>query len=341
MTTATRSTPYTIYPGIAAEDLASDSVVLQVICPELSPGTLSGTVGAGITQANVTLKDRDGNAITSTATTANHIVATWDGGSNSRYAPLVRKGEPVEVFKRADQDKFYWREGGQGRTFRTTDRKYIEVGASDPTKPGQEKDDTNTYYACIDSDQKKVEFKTSKANGEVAAFAMTADLAAGTFVITDDSESPGNRIFMDTGAKSGTPMIQMNLSTGSTLQFNNNDIFIKLAGKFVVMSGERIVFDAPLVVVNRNKAGVVIINAASLAINTAADLVMTLGGVFGVNTAAAKISGVLVAAAARVGSLAKGAAGSSYTPATISDPISGSSTVPSNSADVTASPSVI
>lgn len=334
-TKTTRSAPYLVHEGFAAEDLAPESIALAVICPELLPNSASGTVGAGITTGATKLKDRDGGAISSPQTTANHIIATWDGASNSRTPPMVRKGEPVEVFKRANQDKFYWRATGSGRGFRTTDRIQVEVGATDPTKPGTDKDDNNTYSAYLDSHNKKVGIKTSQANGEAAAFWLEADLEAGHFFISDNSEDPGNRIFLDTGAVSGVPTFQVNLTSGIVLKFEKDNAFIKIPKMLQIDAGERIVMNSPLTVFNISKAGAVIINAASVAINGAKDVVLTAAAI-GLN-GATKVSGVLAAASARIANAVKGGVSGSYSPATVSRPQDTPVSMPSNSPDTSTS----
>lgn len=330
-TTTTRPGPYLIHSGNAAEDLKDNSVVLEIICPELSPNAMTGTVGAGITSGATKLKDRDGNLITSQVTTANHIVATWEGASNQRYPPMVRKGEPVEVYKVADQDKYYWRTTGKGRSFRTTDRLYFEIGAIDPNKPGTEKTDENTYSAYLDSDQKKVGFRTSKANGEAMALKMEADLAAGTFYISDDSDSPGNRIYMDMGTVSGVPTFQINLTSGIVFKFEKDNAFIKIPKKLEIDVGERIVFNSPLTVFNINKAGTFIVNAANVTINGAKDIVLAAAAI-GLN-GATKVGGVFVAASARIANAIKGSASGEYNGATVSRPQESPVSTPSNSPD--------
>lgn len=315
-----KSNPYSVHRGVAAEDIEPNSVILKIICPELIPGTSFGTLGAGITEGNVKLKDRDDKPISATIKNANHLVATWEGQTNVRYPPMVRKGEPVEVYKSGDQDKFYWRTKGQGRDFRKTDRIVIEVGASDPNKPSTAKDDTNTYSAYLDSHNKKVGLKTSSNNGEVAAFSMEADLAEGTFHITDNGQDPGNRIFMDTGAKSGVPVFQVNTSTGLTLKFEGDNLYIKVPGKCIVDAKERIVFNSPITVFNTDKAGTVIVNAMTIAINAGKDAILTAGSVIGLNAQSVKVGGVLITESLRAARAVKAALGSLYKAATIQRP---------------------
>lgn len=326
---------YKFEQGIAVEDLADDSIILKIASPHMTPGAFKGTLGSGITELNIFLKDRDGNPIQTTATTANHIVASWEGGSNVKYPPLVRKGEPVEYYKVGDQDKYYWRATGRGKVFRKTDRVYIEVPATDPSKDtSEEKDETNTYSAYLDSDQKRVGFKTSKKNGEVVAMVMEADLEKGTLIISDDSGGPNNRIFLDTGKVSGTPVIQFNLNNGSMVKMEGEDLIMKVKGRIAIKSEDRIILDAPLVLLNIQKVGSVVINAASVYLNAAADIISSAGGVLGLNAAATKVSGFFAAGAARLESLTKGPSGSEYSGGGVSgDGITGDVSSSTNSSD--------
>lgn len=317
--TTTRTTPKIVYEGYAAEDIEENSIILKIICPELTPHAVIGPVGAGITKGNTKLTDRDGTAITVPVTTANHIVASFDGNSNQRYPPMVRKGEQVEVYKVANQDKYKWRTSGQGRDFRKTDRIAFEIGAMPADGKGGEKSDANTYSAYLDSVNQKAGFKTSKANGEAAAFSVEFDLKAGSFTVSDDTASPGNRIHLDSGVGTGNPLFQVNLSSGLTLKFENENAMITVPKKLLINAGERIVFNSPLTIFNLSQVGAVIVNAANIALNGAKDVIVT-GSVFGVNSTASKFGGVLVAAAARITNIVKGSAGSNYTPTAINRP---------------------
>jgi hypothetical protein len=331
--------PYSTYIGHAAEDLAEDSTFLKVICAELMPGVTDGPLAAGITQGTSKLTDRDGGAITTQFTSANHLVASWEGATNRRVPPMVRKGEPVEIFRANNQDKFYWREAkGFGREFRTSDRIHLEVAAGDPTKPGTTKDDTNTYVAYIDAVAKKIGVKTSQANKEAMAFTMEADLGAGTFYASDKPTDPdkiGNRIFLDTGAVSGTPKFQVNLSVGTTLTLDGENMLISVPKGLLIKAGDRIVFDSPITVLNLSNKGTIFLNAANLAVNAGKDFIVTAGNVIGLNARSTKIGGVLVATAARISAIVHGVFGSNYSPSTIQRPQDTSVKDASNSADTT------
>ena len=325
-----RSSSETTYSGFAAEALAEGSTTLAVICPDLMPGAVTGGLTAGVTTSSLTVKNRDGVAIGGSVKSSNHIIATWEGDPNKRRPGMVAKGEPVKLIKRANQDKYTWAETGLGRSMRTHDVLHMEIGASDPSKPGGTKDDTNTYSCVMDSVNKIATFKTSKANGEAVAWNATFDMAKGVFYISDDTKSPGNRIYLDTQ----TPMFQVNLHDGTTLQLNNGNGFIKIPKGFQIDAGERIVFNAPLVVLNVAQVGSVIINCAYFAVNSAKDIILNAANVFGVKAVASKImGGVLVAAGIRVSTFAKGSVGAAYTASEVADPTVGEASTPSNNPD--------
>jgi hypothetical protein len=325
--------PYVIYRGVAAEDIKPDTVDLLVVIPEITPSATSGPIAAGITQETVTLQTRSGKPISGSVTSANHLVATWDGKSNQRYPPLIRKGEAVEVWRTEGQDKYRWKATGNGRDLRATDRVHMEVGATDPSKPAAIKDDTNTYSAYLDSVNQKVGMRTSKANGEAAAFSMEADLKTGTFHLSDDNATNGNRIFLDTGATSGTPIFQVNLTSGITLKMEGEDLYLKVPGKLLASVGDRVILDSPLTIVNREQKGVILVNASSVAINAAKSFIVTAGTAIGLNAASTKIAGVLAAAKARLTTAVKAPYGQDYTASTIADQIKSPINEASNSAD--------
>jgi hypothetical protein len=333
--TPTRVTPRMEYEGYAAEDIEPQSTILKVICPELTPNAAVGNVGAGITTGTISLQNRDGTPINVNVTSSNHIVATWGGSSNQRTPPLIRKGEPVKLYKVANQDKFYWEPTGKGRDFRKTDRVQFEVAAIGADKTGGEKNDSNTYSAYLDSENQKVGFKTSQDNGEVAAFSMEADLKKGTFHLSDNKDGVKNRIYMDTGSSSGVPIIQLNLSSGATIKMEGDDVYIKVPKRLLIDAGDRIIVNSPLTIFNINQTGTVLINAANVTINSAKDFVSTAATI-GLN-GATKIGGVLVAASARIATLVKGSAGSNYTGASVRRPEDTPVSTPSNSPDTSLS----
>jgi len=331
-TRTTHTAPVSVYRGVAVEDLKPGSKILKISCPELLMGVTAGSVDAGIAKGAVSLRNRDNKPISAQITSANHIVAVWDGQSNQQTPPQIKRGEAVDVLKQRDTDKFTWSSAGLGRDVRRTDAHVIEVAARN-TKSTETKelDDTNSYGVRIDSENKIIMLKTSKDNGEVCAFNATFNTATGEFYLSDDSESPGNRIYLNVGANGGTPIFQVNLKSGTTLNFAGDNGSIVVKDKLEIKAGKRIVIDSPLFVLNVAKAGSVIINAANVAINASGSAVLAAAAL-GLN-GATKVKGAFLAASAKISSLSKGAVTGGYDGVAVGDPIKGQPSTPGNSPD--------
>ena len=349
---ATKDTPYTVYPGTAAQDIELDSQILKVICPDLLPHTTQGDVAPGMATSTVSLNTPSGNKTTADVTIVNHFVATWDGDPYMRHPPMVRRGEPVELFRRSNQDKWYWRATGRGRNFRTTDRMYCEISATSTNSPNPNtnpsqtadgvKNDDTTYSFYMDSVTKKIGFKTSSVNGEACRFSGEFDLASGMWSITDnpgdtagsDSGSgDGNRIFMDTGSKSGTPVFQVNNSKGTTIKFQGEDCYIKVPKRLFVDIGERAILNSPITFLNRDTVGYVFVKARSIVVETAKDITAKIGGVLGIDVSSTKITGDLIVGRIRAISFIKGVVGSLYKSSTCAPADTAGVTVVDNAAD--------
>lgn len=330
-----KGSPYTVWDAVAADDVDPKSTILKVISPTFTPFSVSGTLDAGITKSTVELTDKDGNSVSANVSTANHIVATWGGKSGHAEPPLIAKGEPVELYRYNGQDKFYWRETGLGSAYRKTDRVSLRLAATDPTKPAQERTDDNSWRLYANTDSKIFGIETSKVNGEVCRMAIKGDMSKGTLYITDDSDNDGNKncLVFDTGAVSGTPSVHIGLTTGVTFRMEGKNLMIEVPETMIVKTGKSLIFNSPLTMFNTSTTGVFIVNALNASIKTAGSFVVTAGSVIGLNSIATKVAGVLVAGATRLASLARGGAGSSYTGVSSSDPVNGTVTNPTNSAD--------
>lgn len=348
---AAKQTPYTVYPATAAADIEEDSQVLMVICPDLLPHSTAGDVVGGSVTSSINIATPSGTKSQADATFVNYLTATWEGISGHRYPPMVRRGEPIEVYKLANQDKLYWRASGRGRNYRTTDRMYVEISATATNSPNPntntsstpdgEKNDDTTYSFYMDSIAKKIGFKTSMVNGETNQFSGEFDLAAGTWSITDnssvtkadDGSSVGNRIYMDTGSVSGIPVFQVNIASGATLKFQKDDCYIKIPKKCFVDIGERLVYNSPLTYINNTAAGYIFVNAKNVVVSVAKDITATIGGVLGISAPNTKLSGNFIAANIRAVSFITGVVGAIYKSSICSNPSFDNVTEASNVAD--------
>jgi len=324
--------PYSVFEGYAAEDLGDSTTIIKFVSEDILPSSINGDIAAGVTDSVINLKDHAGNPITKKISTSNHLPATWMGGSNRHSPPLIRKGEPLEIIQYHGQDKYFWRETGMGGTYRTTDRIYLELSSTDPKKPGVVSDDTNRWILYADTDKKKFGIRTSIANGEVGKFHIEGDLTAGTFTLTDGEGDDSNNVVFDTGADSGVPIFSVSLGEKASFQMTNQDLMINIPRKFIVKSGERVLFDSPLTVFNESRKGSIIFNALNMALNATSSLVIT-SSVFSAIVSATKLMGTTVLDKLRVSKFGKGPVGSAPSPVSVGDPYSADASSPSASPD--------
>lgn len=311
----THSSPYSVYQGVAAADIELDSMLLYVICPELMPHTTTSDLAPGKTTGTITTTGRSGAPINTKITTANHLEATWDGADFMRYPPMIRKGEPVEVFQRLDQDKLSWRSSPYGRMSRKTDRLCFEVSATGENMDAA-KTDSGSYSVELNSINQTLSVRTSTANGEATGFRLGVDMKKGTWFATDNQDEnvadTANRVFMDTGAVSKTPTYQINLNSGIAVRMVKKDMHVTIPGKLFINIADRMVLNVPLMVLNPEKPGNIIANVIGLSIKATKDVVLTASGVLGVNVASSKFSGIVVANGFRGLNFVTGAVGSLF-----------------------------
>ncbi len=320
------------YKGRALEDLPANSVTLRVLLPEVTPGALTGTFAPGTTQATASTTNLAGITESSVVTTANHVVATWAGASNIAYPPFVRKGEQVTVTQYSNSDKYYWAPEGRDSNIRQTDRHRIQVSAQGPDANGNpvltsQKDDTNTYFFEMDSENKILQLKTSKANGEPFAFVIRIDTKNGTVLVSDDSTPTPNRMLIDSANK----QVQFNTSSGTTVSLTDQDALIFAPRDLLMHAGRQAVLDSPIMTFNRpGSNGVLLFNGQSLAMTMSADITYSVAR-FGV-TGVTKLNGDVVTGAVRSLSYATGALGSAYLPLT-TNITAGTATLAQNTTD--------
>ena len=172
--------------GIAAQTIKPGTRQLEVI-PIESNGFLNGEFAEGDVDLNSTGMDHSGLEYETKVKTSNSVSAVWyPGVSNALTPPTITKGEQVVLYRYADTDQYYWTPEGQSDHLRPTDSVGSRVSAKG-TNDQTELNDNNSYSFDMSSDRKRVRLKTTKNNGEKAAYIALFDLAEGYFEVTDDS----------------------------------------------------------------------------------------------------------------------------------------------------------
>lgn len=290
------------YIGRAAADLNSSGTTLQVLVPELTPAALNGTFAPGTTPVSVQMTNLSGGKISAAPTTANHIVAVWEGTSNHAYPPFVKAGEQVKIIQYGDSDRYYWQEMGRDRELRKLDRIRIEVSATPAANAA--KSDTNTYFLELDAVSGTVQIKTSKANSEPFAYGIRIDAKNGTIVISDDAGPTPNRIYLDSGINGGVPKVMLNNSANASLVLTGPDIVISAPRDILQIAGRQIIQTAPIATMNWNIGS---INGTALGVYSTESMVVR-APTFSV-LGNSKITGLITTSGVRAGTYYTGAVG--------------------------------
>lgn len=324
--------------GHAMKALAANSLTLEIFCADLFPGGMKGDFTPGLTTSPITTTNDSGVTTTRQVNTVNHITAVWKSLSDKSYPPRVVKGEQVVLYQEGNGDKFYWDSKGRDSELRTTDRLRTYVSAT--PNANEIKDDTNTYFQELDSDNKRATIlKTSSKNGEPVKVYIGVDTASGLLVITDDkgvtesgdlaqiqNTAPSNFFIMDFVNN----VFQMTNNDKSTVQLNKRDIIVACERDMLFTAKRQIVLNSPIITINKDKIGTLVVNAKDVSINATSAIVMT-ATVFGIN-ASTKIAGTLIAGATRLVSMVTGALNGSYAGAT-SDITAGTAQASTNQVD--------
>lgn len=120
----------------------------------------------------------------------------WIGAEGRATAPDVRRGERVNLYQIGDDDRYYWESAGlDWRLRRLETVVFTWSGNPDNNVPN---DESNTYYFEVNTHDKHATFRTTRANGELAAFTAQFNGATGTFTVEDDQ---GQHIHVDSLAR--------------------------------------------------------------------------------------------------------------------------------------------
>lgn len=116
------------------------------------------------------------------------IPAEWIGSTNEVYAPDVRRGEQVRLFKQGDSQKWYWSSLGRDDHLRRLETKLYRWSAC-PTIEDTELTSENCYQLEISSHDKHITLTTSTDNGEFTTYTLQFDLQNGRVVLEDGIEN--------------------------------------------------------------------------------------------------------------------------------------------------------
>lgn len=146
------------------------------------------------------------------------VTATWIPmhTDNRTTAPDVRRGEPVQLYRFADSDKYYWTTLDSAKRALETVTYGWNASPTDDAPMGHP--DSN-YLLQVSAHTKQITLSTSQANGEATAYNLQIDTGNGVIHIVDGE---GNSFTFD----SVNALIRMLNNQGTLYEVNKADINI-------------------------------------------------------------------------------------------------------------------
>lgn len=220
--------------GRAANNKALNSKELEVT-PIEQLHMLDGELVSLPFDSEVSGQRSDGSQYTAKVMLNAALTATWlPMGSNRKDPPDVRRGERVFIYRYGDTDQYYWKETGWDDHLRRLETVHYRISATADQNADME-DPNNYYHIAVSSHAKMIHIETSRANGEVAKYAVQFNLDEGVFVLSDDH---GNFCQLESPAK----IWSMQNGDGTLWQLKKKEIYGYAPDKMYVIAENKIHF---------------------------------------------------------------------------------------------------
>lgn len=238
---------FDLFVGVSVEDKKLESRQLRVFLRELLPHA-GGELKDNAQEETYNIKDDQGNQVSGSVKTSNHVVADYFGlETNRAFPPDIVKGEQVLVFKYEGEDKYYWVSFGRDDNLRRGE--LLRWQASDDMSEIKNLNEANTYFMELDTKvAKRARIHTSKSDGEAFIYDITIDSKNNTLIITDDIN---NTIVI----KSDEERVTINNSRGSVVNLNKSDIEIFAPRNILIRAGNTLTLWNPCCIGSGGFAG--------------------------------------------------------------------------------------
>jgi len=224
---------WTVYLGTVLEDKKPFERIIKVHLQELLP-FVAGEVTPIDTQSVVNSTEGYSGQV---ETTNNVEAKYFDGFTNRRYPPDIRKNEQVLIFNYADSDTYYWMSAGRDDGLRKKER--LNLSVADTPNTVDELTDDNTYFIEMDTlHEKKIRISTSNSDGEQFRYLLMFDAKANKVLICDDND---NEILIE----SDTPRVRLRNHDGTILDLVQKNMALIVPEDLLIKVGRQAVFDMP------------------------------------------------------------------------------------------------
>jgi hypothetical protein len=213
--------------GIVVADKNNNSKHIGVYLPESFPYH-EGNITAAAKEITRTITDHHGEETENTVYKKMIVKAEWKGEANDLFAPKVKAGQQVDVFEIDGTNVYFWKELGRDNHLKRLEKAGKAYNASNAKVTTAESlTKENTYGWVVDAENQLIQFWTSMANGERAAFTFEYDGKEGIMKAGDGSNS-----------------IQLDLQSGKFNVLTESGTGLELKkGKVKVFAAEEITFE--------------------------------------------------------------------------------------------------
>lgn len=185
-----------------------------LVTPIQQTPLMAGELSSQVTTSNATVLDSTGATVQTTLKSGSAVEAMWwPHDTRVMDAPMIRRGETVELYRYADSNKWYWREMGMDTGKRRGDRYRIGISANANNDRGANGTLDDNYVLDINGPGGMVSLTTSESNGEAAGYALNVDTCNGRILLGDNI---GNNFSLDTKNQ----ILTVVNSAGTQMQIN-------------------------------------------------------------------------------------------------------------------------
>ena len=182
----------------------------------------------------------------------NRVTASWKGGSqgNRAYAPTLRAGEVVELYKIEGTEIYMFEELYRQIHLRRLEKVQFILSNINPKDEGLVEDHTS-YWIKFDTITKKVHFHTSDNDGEITTYDLSFDTKNGIMELIDKQgnfiklDSPnGDLTFNINRDVIGTVGRDLTIDVGKNTTINTaNDTVINTQNDTTIKTGNNTLID--------------------------------------------------------------------------------------------------
>lgn len=204
--------------GIVAMNKVREEKKIEVYPYELVP-QFDGELTSDTTELVTEGVDNAGKQFNMKVEMGVSVEATWIGTTGRDTAPDVQRGEPVDLYRYADTDLYFWDTRGRHDNLRRLETvRYLWSNVSDVAEDVEKLNAENSYGLEITTHDKHITLTTNKYDGEPFSYTFQINTGDGNFTFCDDAK---NLIQVDSAER----VITFHNTDGCQLRLDKKNIY--------------------------------------------------------------------------------------------------------------------